>query len=212
MGTVARITEFSQYEGVALRMLIDSILECDDILLLLNVVPVPGCSPLVTQFLIHPEMIFHLRIVVFLDYKDEQLWFLAKPTAPETVLATESLPISPALITSYHFRVAFLHENSVPDGLTVRHVQLLPPSMPLWILIDAIIGQASFVCTGPENPYVNTSQQTDVPHHWLPASLLGNTTYFQWMMTLSVQVSQCPSWAFTTSNHIIRYLVAEVLS
>ncbi len=64
-------------------------------------VPVPGCSPLVTQFLIHPEMTFHLRIVVLLDYEDEQLWLFAKPIAPETMLATESFPISPVPIANY---------------------------------------------------------------------------------------------------------------
>ncbi len=157
-------------------------------------------------------MTFHLRIVVLLDYEDGQLWFLTKPSTPETALDTESLPISLAPIANYCFQVAFLHEDSMSDGWTLRYLQLLSLSAPVWIQIDAVISQAGFVCIGPENPYVNTSQQGDASQYWLPDSLLGNTAHFQRLMALSVQVSQCPSWAFSTCDHIIRYLVAEILS
>ncbi len=103
MGTIAQITELSQYEGITLWMPIDSILEHDDILLLLAMIPVPSCSPLVTQFLIHQEMTFHLRIVVLLDYENGQLWFLSKPSMPEMPLDSESLSISLATTANYCF-------------------------------------------------------------------------------------------------------------
>ncbi len=75
--------EVSQYDSVMLRMPINSILECGDVLLLLTVIPVWGSSLLVTQFQIRQEMTFHLRIVALLDYE--------KRTAPvllETFRAT----------------------------------------------------------------------------------------------------------------------------
>ncbi len=212
MGTIAQITELSQYEGITLRMPIDSILECDNILLLLAVIPVPGCSPLVTQFLIHQEMTFHLRIVVLLKKKNGQLWFLSKPSMLETALDSESLPISLGPTANYCFRIAFLREDLVSDAWILRHLQLTSLSAPVWIQIDAIIGQAGFVHVGPEDLYENTSQQADALQYWLPASLLENTTHFQWLMTLSVQVSQCPAWAFSNCNHTIQYLVTEILS
>ncbi len=212
MGTIARITKISQYKGVTLQMPINSILKHNDILLLLAMILVPGCSPLVTQFLIHQEMTFHLWIVVLLDYEYGQLWFLSKPSTPEMEPASETLSISLATMANYHFRVAFLHEDSVSDAWILRQLQLTSLSTPVLIQIDAVIGQASFVCLGPEDPYENTSRQADALQYWLPAGLLGNTTHFQQLMTLSVQVSQCLVWAFPTCGHTIWYQVTEILS
>ncbi len=60
MGTIAWITEASQYDGIALRMLINSILEHGDVMLLFAMIPVWGCSLLVTWSQIHSEMTFRL--------------------------------------------------------------------------------------------------------------------------------------------------------
>ncbi len=191
-------------------MPINSILECNDVLLLLAVSLVLGSSPRVTQFLIHQEMTFRLRIVVLLDYKNGQLQFLSKPSAPELEPVSESLPISLVPTVNYHYRVTFLHEDSVSDAWILRHLQLTSLSRPGLIQIDAVIGQVG--CLGPEDPYENMSQQTDALQYWLPTGLLRNTAHFQQLMTLSVEVSQCPVWAFPTCGHTIQYLVTEILS
>ncbi len=103
MGTIARITEVSQYDGITLRMPINSILERGDVLFLLAVILVRGSSPLVTQFQIHQEITFCLHIVVLLDYENGQLQFFLKPSAPETEPVSKSLSILLAPMANYHF-------------------------------------------------------------------------------------------------------------
>ncbi len=109
---------------------------------------------------------------------------------------SESLSILLAPTANYRFQVTLLHEDSVRGAWVLRHLQLTLLSTSVLIQIDAIVSHASFVCLGPEDPYENTPRQADAPQYWLPAYLLGNTAYFQRLMTLSVQVSQCPIWAF----------------
>ncbi len=155
-------------------------------------------------------MTFCLRIIVLLDYEDGMQQFFLKPSVPETELVSESLSLAP--MANYHFRVTFFHEDLVSGTWILHHLQLTLLTMSILIQINTVVGHAGFVCLGPEDPYENTPYYADAPQYWLPASLLGNTAYFQWLMTLSVRVSQCPIWAFTTSDHIIQYLVAKILS
>ncbi len=100
----------------------------------------------------------------------------------------------------------------MPDSWILRHLQLTLLSVSILIQINASIGHAGFVCLGPEDPWENMPRQAEAPQYWMLAGLLGNTAYFQQLMTLSVRVSQCPAWAFSTCDHTIRYLVAEILS
>ncbi len=82
-----------------------------------------------------------------------------------------------------------------------------------WCLtIDAYVGHAGFVCLGPKDLYANTPYYADALQYWLPVHLLGNADSFHQLMMLNIRVSQCPSWAFSTQDHTIRYLVSEILS
>ncbi len=156
MGTIAQILEDSQYNGISLRMLINSILERGDVLLLLSVILVRGSSPLITQFQIHQTMTFHLRIIVLLDYDDGMLQFFSKPLAPEMEPVSESFSISQAPMANYHFQVTLFREDLVSDAWILRQFQLALLTASVVIQIDAYIGHAGSVCLGPEDPYRNT--------------------------------------------------------
>ncbi len=204
--------EISEYDGVALWMPSNSILEHGDVVLLLAMVPVPGCSPLMTRFQMHSAMTFCLHVVILLDYEDGQLHFFSEPPAPEMEPISETLSITLMPTANYHFRVSFLCEDPAPDSWILCHLQLTLLSSSVLIQTDTTIGHASFICLGPEDPWEHMPHQGEMPQYWLPASLLGNTAYFQWLMTLNVWVLQCPTWVFSTHTYTIRYLVAKVLS
>ncbi len=211
-GTIAWIMEVSQYDGVALWMPINSILEHGDVVLLLAVVPVPSCSPLITRFQLHSVMTFHLRVVIFLDYEDGHLHFFSEPPAPEVEPISETLSITLMTTVNYHFHITFLREDPAPDSWILRHLQLTLLSSPILIQNDCMIGHASLICLGPEDLWEQMPHQAKTPQYWLSASLLGNNAYFQWLMPLNIRVSQCLTWVFSMHTYTIRYLVAEVLS
>ncbi len=157
-------------------------------------------------------MAFHLQLIVILDYEDSLLQYFSKPYVPEMEPVSESLSISLAPMANYHFRVAIFCESLVTNTWIFHQFQLMLLTASVVIQIDAYVGHAGFVCLGPEDPYANMPYYADALQYWLPVRLLGNAAYFQWLMTLSVRVFQCPVWAFSTQDHTIRYLVPEILS
>ncbi len=142
-------------------MPINSILECGDVMLLLAMILVSGCSPLVTRFQMHSAMTFCLRVIILLDYEDGQLHLFSEPPAPEMEPVSETISITLMASANYHFRIAFLREDPAPHSWILHHLQLTLLSASVLIQIDTIIGHAGFICLGPEDPWESMPHQAE---------------------------------------------------
>ncbi len=173
--------------------------------------------PLVTSFVAHDAASFHLRVIISIGYKNGCLTFLsAPPPNNENGLPVEeTLTIRLATARTFRYRVLVFREENHDDQWQFARLQptMLSPSITFTELernLDADLHPSIF-CLGPADLW-NTvaSANADPVIYWLPAVVYENASSDAHKM-LRAQVSNCPSWAFTTSTYPVRYLVHDLL-
>ncbi len=138
-GTVTRITDSSEYNCILLRLPINSILDFSNVVLLHSIITVLSSSPIITNFSFHPRTTARLRIVVLLDYHDNQLHFFSEPDTAGAGPISEIISGTLTSAISYRFRITFLREDPSPADWIIRHIQLMFLTPPVTIQIDCII-------------------------------------------------------------------------
>ncbi len=173
--------------------------------------------PLVTSFVTHDAASFHLRVVISIGYENGRLTFLSAPLPDNEsgLPVEEALNIRLASASTFRYRVLVFREENHNDQWQFAHLQptMLSPSIALTELerdLDADLRPGIF-CLGPADPWSTAaSANTDPAIYWLPAVVYENASSDAHKM-LRAQVSNSPSWAFSTSTYTVRYLVHDLL-
>ncbi len=140
---------------------------------------------------------------------NNQLHFLSEPTIVNTEPTEEMLTFSLAPGNNYCYRVAFVRQDRLQEAWVVADLQLTLLSPPAVICIEEETNTRLF-CKGSEDPW-DSVPQSKTSIYWVPHALLESITNYSRMPMLRARVSHCPTWAFSTRQYHVRFLITELI-